>query len=213
MTDHPTTEKDSALEGRLRRWLVHEAQVEDERRLVRADDESILVSKFPAGFAPALHALLERLPSVFDEQRLGEAYADAAGTMVSGERVEAWDRAVRELLRHEAEALDIEDGQQGFVRVGIDSVRALLESVLWSAPRVADDSYAPLPGERSAYLDATRRMAGADLFTRRYGVFEERLVENHCPGAAFARVMLAQAWTVCTGTPPPTEPSVAPAST
>ena len=203
MTDQPTAASTPQLEARLRRWLVEEAHVEDERRLVRADEESILVSKFPAGFAPALHALLERLPAVFDERRVAEAYSEAASRLGGGERVKAWNYAVRELLRLEAEALGIEDEQQGLVRVGIDSVRAVLESVLWSAPRLEDTAYAPLPGERSAYVDATRRMAGADLFTRRYGVFEGRMVENHCPGAAFARVMLAQAWTVCTGTHPP----------
>lgn len=203
MTKTQVDDSIAQLEARLQRWLLMDARVEDERRLVRADEESILVSKFPVGFAPALHALLERLPAVFDAQRVHKAYSGTIADLGQGERVEAWHRAVHALLLEEAEALGIEDEQQGLVRVGIDSVRAVLDSVLWSAPRLEDSTYAPLPGECSAYLDATRRMAGTDLFTRRYGVFEGRMVENHCPGAAFARVMLAQAWTVCTGTPPP----------
>jgi hypothetical protein len=50
-----------------------------------------------------------------------------------------------------------------------------------------------------------RRLAGRDLFTRHYGTFEGYAVENHCPGASYARTMLAQAWRACTGTHPPTE--------
>ncbi len=204
MTELTDTGTHTDLEARLRRWLVEEAQVTDERRLVRFDDDAILISKFPPGFAPALHALLDRLPAIFDEERVRQAYQGASSDAEAGEgRVDAWDRAVRSLLRAEADRVGIPDEQQALIRVGIDSVRAVLDSVLWSAPRVEDATYEPLAGERSAYLDATRRMAGTDLFTRRYGVFEGRMVENHCPGAAFARVMLAQAWAVCTGTPLP----------
>ncbi len=92
--------------------------------------------------------------------------------------------------------------EQAEVRAGIDSVAALLDSILWSGP-VAGADYAILPGESDAYVEAVARMDEGAMFTRFYGLFEGRRVENHCPGAQFARLLLAQAWTLCTGCPPP----------
>lgn len=198
-------EAHAAFEGRLRAWLRDALGIVEYRRLARLDDETALVSKFEAGFAPALHSILDRLPQLLDEDTVARAYAAASSAAGAGElRVDAWDRAMRRLLvaACELEGID-EDNQQAFVRVGVDSVRAVLDSVLWTAPTVDDEHYTPARGEQSAYLDATRHLAGRDLWTRTYGEFEERLVQNHCPGAAYARVMLEQGWRVCTGTPVP----------
>ena len=203
--EHPT-EPPAAIEARLRDWLHADAGVTDWRRLARLDEETVLVSKFEEGFAPRLHALLDALPAILDEDAVLGAYqVEAAASPPGTSRLEVWDRALRGLLRDACARLGITevDDQQAFVRVGVDSVRAVLESILWTAPTI-DDAYAPAEGERAAYLDVLRAFAGRDFFTRTYGQFEGRLVQNHCPGAAYARVMLAQAWRVCTNTEPPT---------
>jgi len=205
---NPTTptEPPGAFEERLRAWLTTEAGVGEWRRVARLDEETVLVSKFAEGFAPRLHALLERLPEVLDERTVLDAYARGVERALPGStRVEVWDSAMRGLLRDACARLGITEGddQEAFVRVGVDSVRAVLESILWTAPTV-DETYEPTSGERAAYLDVQRAFAARDLFTRTYGEFEQRLVQNHCPGAAYARVMLAQAWRACTGIAPPT---------
>ncbi|MSP21841.1 MAG: hypothetical protein EXR66_02295 [Dehalococcoidia bacterium] len=206
MTSEHATEYHSAFEARLRDWLRTDAGVTDWRRLSRLDEDTALVSKFEEGFAPRLHALLDALPDILDEGAVLAAYASAAsGSPAGTSRVEAWDHALRGLLRDACARLGITevDDQQAFVRVGVDSVRAILESILWTAPAI-DEPYAPADGERAAYLDVVRAFAGRDFFTRTYGQFDDRLVQNHCPGAAYARVMLVQAWRVCTETEPPT---------
>jgi hypothetical protein len=201
---HDTTHE-AAFEARLRDWLRTDAGVSEWRRLARLDDDTALVSKFEEGFAPRLHALLDALPEILDERAVLDAYAIEVERAAPGtSRLEAWDRAMRGLLRDACARLGIteEDDQQAFVRVGVDSVRAVLESVLWTGPTV-EETYEPAEGERAAYLDLVRAFAGRDFFTRTYGRFEDHLVQNHCPGSAYARVMLAQAWRVCTGTEPP----------
>ncbi len=202
-----TADAHTDFEARLRTWLREDAGVEDWRRLARLDEDVALVSKFDEGFAPQLHVLLERLPELIDERTVLDAYRDVASTAAPGTtRVEAWDRAMRTVLGRAGARLGIPEtaDQQSFVRVGVDSVRALLESILWTVPTV-QEAYQPALGERAAYLDVTRAFAGRDFFTRTYGLFEDHLVQNHCPGSAYARVMLEQAWLACTGTPPPTE--------
>ncbi|MCC6238292.1 MAG: hypothetical protein IT299_12085 [Dehalococcoidia bacterium] len=199
-----------AFEARLRDWLHHDRGIEEWRRLARLDEDTALVSKFQAGFAPRLHALLEALPELIDEALVLEAYARVAGASPAGtSRVAAWDTAMRELLVTACARLGIPEtaDQQAFVRVGVDSVGALLDSILWSVPTVEED-YTPGAGECAAYLDVTHAFAGRDFFTRTYGLFEDHLVQNHCPGSAYARVMLAHAWRACTGTPPPTDAEV-----
>ncbi|HZU77687.1 MAG TPA: hypothetical protein VFA70_13040 [Dehalococcoidia bacterium] len=194
-----TAPSDRRFEGRLA------AAVDglDGRRVVRRDANRILVSKFEDGFAAALHASLARVPELFELRSVEAAYGAVATAQTTLRRVEAWHLALAQLLAELGEARGLTREQQAQVLAGIDSVAALLDSILWSEPGVGDD-YAPHSGEEDAYREAVARMdATPGIFTRFYGIFAGARVENHCPGAPFARLLLAQAWTACTGWPPP----------
>jgi hypothetical protein len=195
-----------ALEADLNRWLRDTTDIDRPRRVVRVDEERILVSKFEPGFAARLHELLDLMPELFDEASVVTAYEQRASAGGAGaSRTVTWREAMHATLRAAAEQHAIPDLRQAEVRTAIDSVYAVLDSVLWSDPKVGDD-YTPAPGETAAYRDGLQSLDPArDLFARHYGVFEGRSVVNYCPGAAFARVMLADAWRACTGTPPPGE--------
>ena len=194
----------ASLEARLLAWLRDSIGLDEERRVARVDAGVVLASKFEPGFAPQLHELLDELPQLFDQEEVERTYRRCAAESGPAEpRVAVWGSALHSLLATLGAKRGIDDRRQALIRVGIVSVQAVLDSVLWSRPAAGDD-YTPLSGERAAYRDATRQLEpGRELFTRYYGTFEGRRVENHCPGAAFARVMLAHAWSVCTGTPPP----------
>jgi hypothetical protein len=117
--------------------------------------------------------------------------------------VDAWHAAMHEALRFAGARLELDDSRLAEVRVGVDSVRAVLEACIWSQPRGGDD-YTPRSGEVQAYRDGFAALQDErDIFTRYYGDFEGVPVRNHCPGSAFARRMLAHGWAAITGTPPP----------
>ena len=188
-----------AIEERLRRWLADEhGVVEPPRRIARIDADELLVSKFAPGFAARAGAAIERLALGESPDPLAAAYARHARRHPGASRVELW----REAARGAARGMDAEDAELAVA--GVESVVAVLRAVLWSDP-VAGQPYAPSPAERCAWLEAAARMDDpADgLFTRRYGAFEGRAVVAHCPGAAHARALLAAAWRVCAGEPPP----------
>lgn len=185
----------------LQRWINNDLGIEGARRIVRDDGREILISKFDAGFAAGVHDLIAQMPELFEEATVVAAYQREAGA--GGTRLDAWHRGMHAMLRAAGEREGISDLRQAEVRTGIDSVYAVLSTALWSDPRV-DEPYTPASGERVAYLEALETLAdGRDLFTRVYGRFEGRIVLNHCPGASFARVMLAQGWSACTGESPP----------
>jgi hypothetical protein len=190
---------------RILEWVRREAGVPEPRRVVRVDERGVLLSKFEPGFASRLHELLVLLPELFDETSVVARYQVQASTSSPGtSRVEAWHAAMHEALREAGERHAIPDPRLAEVRTGIDSVRAVLEGVLWSGPLVEDRDYAPLRGEVEAYLDGLEALEdGRDLFSRYYGSFEGLPVRNHCPGASHARLMLAHAWRACTGTEAP----------
>lgn len=201
--DHPSPPDDR--EPALNAWLVETHGIDRPRRIVRTDGERILVSKFEPGFAARLHELLDLMPELFHEPAVVAAYAEhARAAPPDTPRTAAWRDAMHATLRAAGDRHAIPDLRQAEVRTGIDSVYAVLDSVLWTTPLTGDAGYEPAPGEIAAYRDGLDRLAPErDLFTRHYGVFDDRDVVNHCPGASFARVMLAHAWRACTGTVPP----------
>lgn len=194
--EHPPIDPDA-----LQRWINDDLGIEGMRRLVRDDGHEALVSKFEEGFAAGVHELIALMPELFEETSV---VADVAReSSAGGLRLDAWHRAMHGMLRAAGERERISDLRQAEVRTGIDSVYAILGTALWSDP-VVDEPFEPGNGERVAYVEALESLSdGRDIFTRVYGQFEGRMVVNHCPGASFARVMLAQGWTACTGERPP----------
>jgi hypothetical protein len=192
---HPTpiSEDDFQL------WLREVAGVEEWRRIVRDDGEHILLSKFEEGFAPGLHELLALMPELFDLAAMTEAHEREAAAADGTSRMDAWLRAMHATLRTAGERHSIPDVRQAEVRTGIDSAYAILQTFLWSDPKIGEP-FESRESERSAYLDATRLADNEhDMFTRVYGWYEDRQVVNHCPGAPFARIMLEQGWRICSG--------------
>lgn len=193
------------MEARLNAWLRLERGIGEPRRIARIDDATILVSKFEPGFAARLHDVLDQLPELFDAPVVARWFARQANTLpASTARVACWHAAMLALLRELGEARGIGPMEQAMVEAGIDSVAALLDTVLWTGPTLEAADLAPAPAEVAAYCDAWERLyADSGIFTRAYGRFEGRDVVNHCPGAPFARRLLDQAWEICTGTPSP----------
>lgn len=186
---------DAQARARFEEWL-RRIGIEGFRRVARHGPEGILVSKFEAGFAARLHEAMDRVPELFDEDVVAGRYGRVApGTP----RVEAWRLAVEGLLHDVGLARGLDSDQRAEIQAGVDSVAALLDSVLWTTPVIGADWRVSL-AEREARDDAIRRMNDErGVFTRYYGEFEGLRVENHCPGAQMARRLFAQAWAVCTG--------------
>jgi hypothetical protein len=188
------------FDERLQEWLGGLPGVTEPRRVVRRDAGRVLVSKFEAGFAAHLHDVLDRLPELFETPVVAVACAARASAYPAGTRVNTWRTAIDEMLTALAAERGISARDVTDVRGGLDSVAALLDSILWSAPLAGDRAYVPAPGELDAYNDALRRMEGdANIFTRLYGTFEGANVVNYCPAATFGRVLFVQAWDICTG--------------
>lgn len=191
------------FEARFAAWLRDEAGVDEPRRVVRVGSASILVSKFDEGFAARLHETIAGLPELFEEAGMRRLYAEVAGESPGATRVACWHDTARRVLANAVADGRLSGEDRAEVLAGIDSVAALLDSLLWTGPLV-DGEFEPGPGELDAYREALARMDSANsLFTRFYGTFEGTPVVNHCPGAQFARRLVAQAWSLCTGTPPP----------
>lgn len=186
-------EQDAAVQ--FETWL-RERGIEGRRRVARESGDAILVSKFDAGFAARLYQALDRLPELFDS---GEVRARFEAVPAGTSRTEAWRLAVNGMLDELGPSRGLDRTQLAEIRAGTDSVAALLDSVLWSGPAVGGD-WTPSASEREALADALARMDDdSSIFTRHYGEFEGRRVENHCPGAEVARRLFAQAWDITTG--------------
>lgn len=176
-------------------WLQTRG-IETPRRIVRASESVILVSKFEPGFAARLLDAVDCIPELFDAEVIRRGYLARPGEP----RVEAWRLSVAALLDQLGPPRGLDRDQLAEIRAGTDSVAALLDSALWSGPTVGDD-WAPSAAELDAYADALARMDDdSSIFTRYYGDFDGRRVENHCPGAQVARRLIAQAWAICTQT-------------
>ncbi len=189
---------DRDQERRLNDWLA-EHGVEGRRRIVRSNPPTTLVSKFEPGFALALVSRIESMPALFDSAQIASRYAEVAAATPELPRAEAWRQAVLARLAEAAEDISLDPPAVAEVGAGVDSVAALLDSVLFTAP--AAGSTAPVSdAEDRAYREAIEKMdAAAGMFTRNYGTFEGGAVVNHCPGSRFARQLLAQAWEICSG--------------
>lgn len=193
----------TTTEDRLRRWLVNEHGIVDSRRIVREDDNGVLVSKFPSDFMGRVGAMVERLDLFSKNDPLAIVTAEQACRHPTQSRVENWRAAVCDLICSRAESQGLSTADAELVTVGVDSVAAVMRAILWSDP-VAGETYAPGPAELDAWRDAIARTNRAgDLFTRHYGFFEGKAVSAHCPGAPYARAFMESAWRCCTGTPPP----------
>jgi len=188
---------DAATRARFEEWL-RAMGIEGYRRVARQGPEGILVSKFEAGFAARLHDAVDRVPELFDDALVAKRCERVpTGTT----RVEAWRLAVEGLLRDIGSERGLDATQRAEIQAGVDSVAALLDSVLWTTP-VVGVHWQVSVAEREAFDDANRRMDDErGLFTRYYGEFEGLRVENHCPGAQVARRLFAQAWAASTAEP------------
>ena len=192
------------LQERMQVWFRETLEIEEDRRIARLDDESILASKLPPGAAGLVHEVVDKLPEIVNSAAVQAAYESRAAELPpDAPRVQAWHQGLTLLLRATALERGIPDVERDLIQPGIDSVGGVMDTVLWTQPSVGAE-YEPINAERSAFLDATERIdGGRDVFTRVFGVFENRHVLNVCPGASFARTMLDQAWQACTGSEPP----------
>jgi hypothetical protein len=179
--------------ARFDRWLRDQG-IDAPRRIARESDDAILVSKFEPGFAARLYAALDKVPELFDPACVRDRYA---AQPASTPRVEAWRLAVNGLLDDLGPERGLDRDQLAEIRAGTDSVAALLDSVLWTCPTV-DIDWIPSPAECEARADAVAKMDDeSSIFTRYYGDFEGKRVENHCPGAPVARRLFEQGWEIC----------------
>jgi hypothetical protein len=191
--------RDDGFEQRLQQWMEGLPGVTERRRVVRRDGARVLVSKFEEGFAAHLHDVLDRLPELFDVAFTAEAYAKAAREHPEAPRALVWRVSIGRTLRALAEERGLTQDDVTNVGGGLDSVAALLDSVLWTSPLAGDAGYAPAPGECEAYGDAAGRMdTDAPIFMRVYGEFEGAQVVNYCPAPLFGRRLFNQAWSICT---------------
>ena len=188
---------ETSRDDRFAAWL-RETGIESPRRIAREGNGVILVSKFEEGFAARLPEALDRVPELFDATFVRSRYAALAqGTP----RTEAWRLALAGILAALGPDRGIDRDQASEIQAGIDSVAALLDACLWSTP-VLGAAWQPSAAELEARDEALGRMdAEPGMFTRYYGDFEGSRVENHCPGAPFARRWFAQAWETCGHTP------------
>lgn len=180
------------------RWLRDTAGVLERRRVVRRSESSILISKFDEGFAARLHETIDRLPVLFDGAAVAERFEVLVRDDPAMTRAEGWRRAIRALIREAADPQGLHPDAVAEVCAGVDSVAALVDTILWTGPS-GPVARPPEPPEMEAYRDTRARMdAEPGIFTRYYGSFEGVPVENHCPGSQVARRLFAQAWAICT---------------
>lgn len=182
-------------EAALEAWLA-QMGVSGARRVVAADEHRIVVSKTPPGFARRLLEAIDALSAALDDEKVARAYADVA--LPGRPRVEAWEDAVMACVAAATAEAGLPEGVVMEIRLGVESVGALLRSVMWTDPRVGDGRSAPSPAEEAAFADCWATLTGdGPRFTRVYGVFDGRQVVSHCPGNRVARALFAQGWRLC----------------
>ncbi len=125
------------FDERFANWLRDEAGILEQRRIARVGGGGILVSKFEEGFAARVHAAIAGLPELFRDTVVGEQYRNAARDLPGETRVACWHEGVRRLLAGAVEAGRLTGEERAEVLAGIDSVAALLDSILWTSPLAA----------------------------------------------------------------------------
>lgn len=188
---------DDAFRQRFAAWLAELGPDVAGRRPVRVTAREILVSKVEEGFAARLHQSLAALGTLLGREAVANRYSELARQSPAATRVAIWQAAVRSLLADAVSDGLVPPEARREVEIGVESVAALLDTILWSEPAVGAD-YRPGAGEISAYADALTKMnEDSGLFTRFYGEFEGKPVVNHCPGIATARQLLGDGWAIC----------------
>ena len=197
-------EDTAELEAALLVWLRDEVGFDEYRRVARVTPDEVQLSKFAPGFLKRLFEVVALVPELFDAERTVEAYArEAAGAPPETRRVATWAAAAHRMLRDAGVRHAVDDAVLHEIRVGIDSVEAILVSVLRSRPRVGD-VYTPSAAEVAAFREMLATLRDDQVFERYYGTFRGRAVRDYCPAVPSAYGMIAAGWQACTGTQPPT---------
>ncbi|WP_297679229.1 hypothetical protein [Tepidiforma sp.] len=174
-------------EAEVARWLDDLLGPGHGRRVIAIRDDRVLVSKVSPGLPARVVEAVTNLSALFDPAALRDCMPPGLPP------AKAWHAAASAIVREAKAAGRLDGTGAAEVLAGIDSAAALLASCCWTGGDAA--SWRPSDAERSALDDAEARLArGArGLFTRVYGTWEGRPVENHCPGAEAARALFAAA--------------------
>jgi len=203
MHDAEPRNLEPAFEAELLAWLRDDVGFLEFRRVARITADEVQLSKFEPGFLKYLFEVMTYFPDLFDDDAVCEAYSREATTAAPDAlRVATWAAASHRLLREAGERHGIPDAPLHEIRVGIDSVQAILESVLLSRPRVGDE-YVPGARDIARYREMLASLRDDQVFERYYGTFRGRAVRDYCPAVTYAYQMIAGAWRASTGTPPP----------
>jgi hypothetical protein len=186
------------VDERLQAWLA-ERGIDEPRRVARATSSTLVVSKVDDGFFERLSVTLERVAGLFEPATHAAAYGLVTTARPGLPRAEAWRVGVEGILRDAEAAGFVDAAQRAEIMGGIDSVSAIVDALMWSAPP-AGEAWTPSDADKSAFRQLLDDFDhGSPLFTRHYGDFEGRQVVNRCPGGGFARRFVRLAWATCTG--------------
>ena len=203
MHDEARRDLEPAFEAELLAWLRNDVGFLEFRRVARVTTDEVQLSKFEPGFLKYLFEVMTYFPELFDEDAVRDAYAREATTAApDAPRVATWAAASHRLLHEAGERHGIPDAPLHEIRVGIDSVEAILDSILLSRPRVGDE-YVPEARDVALYREMLASLRDDQVFERYYGTFRGRAVRDYCPAITYAHQMIAGAWRACTGTRPP----------
>jgi hypothetical protein len=192
--------EDSINPEKFENWLKFHAQINEWRRIVRVDEETILVSKFKEDFSHALHTSISQIPDLLELNVIKMQYQNSAIISKDIQRTKNWYNAITAFVDSYQNKLKMDTNRIAEIQAGIDSVYSILETILWTNPKVMD-IYKPHEGEIIAYKEILKSMEdNPGIFSKYYGNYEDHKVVNYCPGATIAKTMLTQAWEVCTTT-------------
>ena len=183
---------------KFEKWLKVHAEINEWRRIVRVEEETILVSKFKEDFAHTLHKSISQIPEFLELNIIKMQYQNSAIVNKNIHRTKNWYQAINTVVNSHQSKIILNKSRIAEIQAGIDSVYSILETILWTNPKIMD-TYQPHEGEIIAYEDMLESMGkNTGIFTKYYGNYEGHKVVNYCPGATIAKTMLMQAWEVCT---------------